>query len=51
MDRAGIRNVHRGVEIRFPSAEADDVFAFRFELSDAARQGDCRGGRDALDTL
>jgi hypothetical protein len=43
--------VRRRVEIRLAGAEADDVFAFRFELRDAAGERDSGGGLDALDAF
>jgi hypothetical protein len=43
--------VHRRVEIRLASTEADDVFAFRFELRNAPGERDSGGGLDALDAF
>ena len=48
---AGVRDVRGRVEIGLAGAEADDVLAFRLELRDAAREGDGRGGLDALDAF
>ena len=39
------------VEIGLADAESDDVLALGLELGDAAREGDGRGGLDALDAL